>query len=86
MTRLEPFTEAVLPYMPYLIPLPVLLPALAAAGCLLFPRMLNVRRAFVFFTLLALAVLSATMASKPCRSAVGTPHSVSRWWPIACRR
>lgn len=61
MTRLEPFTEAVLPYMPYLIPLPVLLPALAAAGCLLFPRMLNVRRAFVFFTLLALAVLSATM-------------------------
>ena len=61
MTRLEPFTEAVLPYMPYLIPLPVILPALAAAGCLLFPRMLNVRRAFVFFTLLALAVLSATM-------------------------
>ena len=61
MTRLEPFTEAVLPYMPFLIPLPVILPALAAAGCLLFPRMLNVRRAFVFFTLLALAVLSATM-------------------------
>ncbi|QQU87317.1 Na+/H+ antiporter subunit D [Corynebacterium propinquum] len=47
--------------MPFLIPLPVILPALAAAGCLLFPRMLNVRRAFVFFTLLALAVLSATM-------------------------
>lgn len=61
MTKLEPFTEAVLPYMPFLIPLPVILPALAAAGCLLFPRMLNVRRAFVFFTLLALAVLSATM-------------------------
>lgn len=61
MTRLDPFTEAVLPYMPFLIPLPVILPALAAAGCLLFPRMLNVRRAFVFFTLLALAVLSATM-------------------------
>ena len=61
MTRLEPFTEAVVPYMPFLIPLPVILPALAAAGCLLFPRMLNVRRAFVFFTLLALAVLSATM-------------------------
>ena len=61
MTRLEPFTEAVLPYRPFLIPLPVILPALAAAGCLLFPRMLNVRRAFVFFTLLALAVLSATM-------------------------
>ena len=61
MTRLEPFTEAVLPYMPFLIPLPVIRPALAAAGCLLFPRMLNVRRAFVFFTLLALAVLSATM-------------------------
>ena len=61
MTRLEPFTEAVLPYMPFLIPLPVILPALAAAGCLLFPRMLNVRQAFVFFTLLALAVLSATM-------------------------
>ncbi len=61
MTRLEPFTEAVLPYMSFLIPLPVILPALAAAGCLLFPRMLNVRRAFVFFTLLALAVLSATM-------------------------
>ena len=61
MTRLEPITEAVLPYMPFLIPLPVILPALAAAGCLLFPRMLNVRRAFVFFTLLALAVLSATM-------------------------
>ena len=61
MTRLEPFTEAVLPYMPFLIPLPVILPALAAAGCLLFPRTLNVRRAFVFFTLLALAVLSATM-------------------------
>ncbi|MDK8845719.1 Na+/H+ antiporter subunit D [Corynebacterium sp. MSK297] len=61
MTRLEPLTEAVLPYMPFLIPLPVILPALAAAGCLLFPRMLNVRRAFVFFTLLALAVLSATM-------------------------
>lgn len=61
MTRLESLTEAVLPYMPFLIPLPVILPALAAAGCLLFPRMLNVRRAFVFFTLLALAVLSATM-------------------------
>ena len=61
MTRLEPLTEAVLPYMPFLIPLPVILPALAAAGCLLFPRMLNVRRACVFFTLLALAVLSATM-------------------------
>ena len=73
MTRLEPFTEAVLPYMPFLIPLPVILPALAAAGGLLFPRMLNVRRAFVFFTLLALAVLSATRHPNPANRRLGRP-------------
>ena len=59
--NLVPFVDALLPYMPYLIPLPVLLPAVAAALALLAGRHPNVQRTIALVTLLVMIALSASM-------------------------
>ncbi|WP_394280695.1 Na+/H+ antiporter subunit D [Corynebacterium sp.] len=53
--------EALLPYMPYLIPLPVLLPAIAAALALLSGKYVNLQRTIAIITLIALMVLNGSM-------------------------
>ncbi|AGF73476.1 Na+/H+ antiporter subunit D [Corynebacterium halotolerans] len=58
---LRPFVEALLPYMPYLIPLPVALPALAAALALLAGRHPHVQRTIALGTLLGMIALAASM-------------------------
>ncbi|WIM67393.1 Na+/H+ antiporter subunit D [Corynebacterium breve] len=50
-----------LPYMPYLIPLPVLLPAAAAALALLVGKHPQVQRFIASLTLIVLAIISASM-------------------------
>lgn len=50
-----------LPYMGYLIPLPVLIPALAAALAMLFARVPGIQRQIAFFSLLLTAVVNAIM-------------------------
>lgn len=58
---LRPFVEALLPYMPYLIPLPVALPALAAALALLAGRHPHIQRTIALGTLLGMIALAASM-------------------------
>ncbi|STC68879.1 Na+/H+ antiporter subunit D [Corynebacterium pilosum] len=55
------YVEALLPYMPYLIPLPVLLPAIAAALALLFGKHVNFQRTIAIITLIMLMVLNGSM-------------------------
>ncbi len=59
--NLVPFVDALMPYMPYLIPLPVLLPAVAAALALLAGRHPNLQRTIALGTLLVMIGLSASM-------------------------
>ena len=59
--NLVPFVDALMPYMPYLIPLPVLLPAVAAALALLAGRHPNLQRTIALSTLLVMIGLSASM-------------------------
>ncbi|WP_018297284.1 Na+/H+ antiporter subunit D [Corynebacterium lubricantis] len=61
MNSLESFVAFVLPYMPYMIPLPILLPAAAAAVILLFSRHPNLQRLIAISTLIVLMVLSGAM-------------------------
>ncbi|RNE49902.1 Na+/H+ antiporter subunit D [Corynebacterium alimapuense] len=56
-----PFVNALLPFMPYLIPLPVILPAVAAALALLAVRHPHIQRIIALFTLLALIILATSM-------------------------
>ncbi|WP_087117452.1 Na+/H+ antiporter subunit D [Corynebacterium urinipleomorphum] len=60
-TFYEAYVDLLLPAMPYLIPLPVLLPALAAALILLAGKHRTLQRSIAFFTFLALAVIAASM-------------------------
>lgn len=60
-TFYEAYVDFLLPAMPYLIPLPVLLPALAAALILLAGKHRTLQRNIAFFTFLALAVIAASM-------------------------
>lgn len=60
-TFYESYVEFLLPAMPYLIPLPVLLPALSAALILLAGKRRPLQRNIAFFTFLALAVIAASM-------------------------
>ena len=60
----EPFhqaAEAMYPYVGALIPLPVIIPAVAAALSLLFARMPNVQRQIAFFSLLITAAVNASL-------------------------
>ncbi len=60
-TFYESYVDFLLPAMPYLIPLPVLLPALAAALILLAGKSRTLQRNIAFFTFLVLAVIAASM-------------------------
>ena len=55
------YVDWLLPYMPYIIPLPVLIPALAAALILLAGKHRVLQRNIAFFTFLVLAVIAASM-------------------------
>lgn len=55
------FAAFVLPSVGFLIPLPVLIPALAAAVAMLFVKMPAVQSRVAFFSLLATAAVSATL-------------------------
>ena len=58
---LIPLVDAVIDYMPYILPLPILLPALAAAVALLLGRNPHAQRAVAMITLIVLAVLAFIM-------------------------
>ncbi|NLA55345.1 MAG: Na+/H+ antiporter subunit D, partial [Corynebacterium humireducens] len=58
---LTPFVDTLLPLMPFLIPLPVILPAVAAALALLAARRPRTQRIIALTTLLVLGVLAASM-------------------------
>ena len=60
-TFYEAYVDFLLPAMPYLIPLPVLLPALAAALILLAGKHRTLQRNIAFFTFLVMAVIAASM-------------------------
>ncbi|PZU30127.1 MAG: Na+/H+ antiporter subunit D [Actinomyces sp.] len=60
-TFYENYVDFLLPAMPYLIPLPVLLPALAAALILLAGTRRTLQRNIAFFTFLVLAAIAASM-------------------------
>ena len=60
-TPYEEYVDFLLPAMPYLIPLPVLLPALAAGLILLSGKHRALQRNIAFFTFLVLAVIAASM-------------------------
>lgn len=76
---LLPLVEFLLPYTGFLIPMPVVIPALAAALSMLCARFPGVQRQIAFFSLLLLAAVNAlliiiadTAAFRPCKSAAGT--------------
>ena len=60
-TLFEQYVEFLLPYMPYLIPLPVLIPALAAGLILLAGGRRGLQRNIASITFLVLAVVAASM-------------------------
>ena len=57
----QPLVDALFPYIGYLIPLPIIIPAVAAALALIFCRIPNVQRQIVFFSLLITAVVNAVL-------------------------
>ena len=58
---ISPLVDLLLPYISYLIPLPIIIPALAAALAMLFARNTNAQRRIAFFSLLTLAVVNAAL-------------------------
>ena len=46
---MQPLVDALFPYIGYLIPLPIIIPAIAAALALIFSRVPNAQRQIVFF-------------------------------------
>ena len=58
---LRSFVDAVLPHMDVLIPLPVLIPAAAAAIAVLFARNAHAQRGIAFFSLLFTAAINAVL-------------------------
>lgn len=58
---ISPLVELLLPYISYLIPLPIIIPALAAALAMLFARNTNAQRRIAFFSLLTLATVNAAL-------------------------
>ena len=57
----QPLVDVLFPYIGYLIPLPIIIPAVAAALALIFCRIPNAQRQIVFFSLLITAVVNATL-------------------------
>lgn len=57
----QPLVDALFPYIGYLIPLPIIIPAVAAALALIFGRIPNAQRQIVFFSLLITAVVNAVL-------------------------
>ena len=53
--------HALLPYVSYLIPLPIIIPALAAVLAILCSRSVNAQRRVAFFSLLTLAAVNAVL-------------------------
>ena len=70
----QPLVDVLFPYIGYLIPLPIIIPAVAAALALIFCRIPNAQRQIVFFSLLIPrwlmpfpSSLRILRASKRCR-------------------
>ncbi|XLN84190.1 Na+/H+ antiporter subunit D [Corynebacterium tuberculostearicum] len=57
----QPLVDVLFPYIGYLIPLPIIIPAVAAALALIFCRIPNAQRQIVFFSLLITAVVNAIL-------------------------
>ena len=57
----QPLVHVLFPYIGYLIPLPIIIPAVAAALALIFGRIPNAQRQIVFFSLLITAVVNALL-------------------------
>ncbi|WP_288211727.1 Na+/H+ antiporter subunit D [uncultured Corynebacterium sp.] len=57
----QPLVDVLFPYIGYLIPLPIIIPAMAAALALIFGRIPNAQRQIVFFSLLLTAVVNAVL-------------------------
>ncbi|MCG7465666.1 Na+/H+ antiporter subunit D [Corynebacterium tuberculostearicum] len=57
----QPLVDVLFPYIGYLIPLPIIIPAVAAALALIFGRIPNAQRQIVFFSLLITAVVNALL-------------------------
>lgn len=57
----QPLVDVLFPYIGYLIPLPIIIPAVAAALALIFGRIPNAQRQIVFFSLLLTAVVNALL-------------------------
>ena len=57
----QPLVDVLFPYIGYLIPLPIIIPAVAAALALIFCRTPNAQRQIVFFSLLITAVVNALL-------------------------
>lgn len=58
---ISPLVDLLLPYISYLIPLPIIIPALAAALAMIFGRHVNAQRQIAFFSLLTLATVNAAL-------------------------
>lgn len=58
---ISPLVDLLLPYISYLIPLPIIIPALAAALAMLFARNAHAQRRIAFFSLLTLATVNAAL-------------------------
>ena len=58
---IQPVVDALLPYISYLIPLPIIIPAIAAALAILCARSATAQRQIAFFSLLLLAAVNATL-------------------------
>ena len=61
MAWYETYVQWLLPYMAYIIPLPVLIPAVSAALILIAGKRRVLQRNLAFFTFLVLAVIAASM-------------------------
>ena len=58
---ISPLVDLLLPYVSFLIPLPIIIPALAAALAMLFARNAHAQRRIAFFSLLTLAAVNAAL-------------------------
>ncbi|MHB2252875.1 Na+/H+ antiporter subunit D [Corynebacterium aurimucosum] len=58
---ISPLVDLLLPYISFLIPLPIIIPALAAALAMLFARNAHAQRRIAFFSLLMLAAVNAAL-------------------------
>ena len=56
-----PIVDWALPNMGYIIPLPILIPALAAAAAMMFAKKPGVQRQIAFFSLLVTAAVNAVL-------------------------